>query len=525
MPFPNEHACRLREPGEFQDDSFRRITRETSEGKSFDVIRADRQDTGETQDQSHRYPTSRWSEDEARQHCQEHDGIKFEPASGDEDEEASEIIKINQNQVASPRYFQSLADQVWAVQSPAVLHELSQIVQRAGSMEAVQKVQAQRVERTFNVQERDGVAIVPIMGPIMPRANLFSMISGATSLDMLALDLNKLAGDPNIKSILLNIDSPGGTVTDVDETAGMIAEVASRKRVVAYVGGTAASAAYWLASAANEIVTARTGQLGSIGVVATIAKQKEPDESGNMNFEIVSSGAENKRPDPETDSGRSLILERVDEIERLFVDSVASNRGVDRDTVLKDFGRGNVFVGGSAVRRNLADRTGTFEGVLRELGAEQSSPEQTTAKETEETTMADDPNPAEPQAANAADVVDYCTNAGVPQLAAGLIREQASMETVKQRVSSVGEMQSMSENMVSQNMIDKATADKLLDDALKLGKSPDALSRDLLSASFHRQSPDDAVVTRSTPETGATSDNSEKFLSAAFEPYINSTRN
>jgi len=82
MPYPNEHACRLRSPDEFQKDSFRRIKRE-HKGKEYSVIMGKLKDESAMTEQAYRYPVDTWSEDEARKHCQDHDGIEFAPASDD----------------------------------------------------------------------------------------------------------------------------------------------------------------------------------------------------------------------------------------------------------------------------------------------------------------------------------------------------------------------------------------------------------------------------------------------------------
>ena len=85
--FPNEHACRVREPGDFEEDSFRRITRETDDGKEFAVIVGRLEGEETTTAQSFRYPTSDWTESEARDACESANGIKFEPAEDDDEEE------------------------------------------------------------------------------------------------------------------------------------------------------------------------------------------------------------------------------------------------------------------------------------------------------------------------------------------------------------------------------------------------------------------------------------------------------
>ena len=103
---------------------------------------------------------------------------------------------------------------------------------------------------------RDGVAIIPVAGPIFRQANLFTEFSGATALSDVAANLAAARADSRVRGILLEIDSPGGDVTGLSEAADMIAQLAGEKPVIAYVEGSAHSAAYWLASAASAIVLA-----------------------------------------------------------------------------------------------------------------------------------------------------------------------------------------------------------------------------------------------------------------------------
>lgn len=79
-PYPNEHACRLREPGEFEPNSFRRVSRDHN-GKSYDVIMGKLKGETTMTEQAYRYPKDTWTTAEARAHCKSHDGISFEPAS------------------------------------------------------------------------------------------------------------------------------------------------------------------------------------------------------------------------------------------------------------------------------------------------------------------------------------------------------------------------------------------------------------------------------------------------------------
>lgn len=255
----------------------------------------------------------------------------------------------------------------WAIQ-PEALRQILEIATREHipDFDAVDAKRARRLDGTDSARVRDGVAIVSVVGPIVRYADFFSDISGATSITTLSRDFNAALTDPNVRAIVLSIDSPGGEVAGVNEFAQMIFDARGRKPIVAYVDGMAASAAYWIASAADEIVADATALLGSIGVIATVPN---PGARSAKEINFVSSQSPKKRPDPTTESGKDQMQDLVDRLADVFVETVARNRDVSVDTVLSDFGQGAVFVGRNAIAAGLADRLGNFEGVVAELAA------------------------------------------------------------------------------------------------------------------------------------------------------------
>lgn len=84
MPYPSEHACRIKDPKDFEQDSFRRISQKTEDGKRIDLIIGKLKGESDTTVQAFRYPKDEWTAEEARDHCKAHDGILFEPAEGEE---------------------------------------------------------------------------------------------------------------------------------------------------------------------------------------------------------------------------------------------------------------------------------------------------------------------------------------------------------------------------------------------------------------------------------------------------------
>lgn len=259
----------------------------------------------------------------------------------------------------------------WLITAEA-LETIISVAERTNEKpEAVAARLGKELDNSYAAEQRGNVAIIPVNGPLFRHANLFTMISGATSYDMLARDFQAALDNPAITSILLNIDSPGGDVNGLSELASMIYNARDKKKIVAYVGGTGASAAYWMASSASEIVISDTSMLGSIGTVFTLEKRDTPQ--GVQRFEIVSSQSPKKRPDIMTEAGRSQIQQWADDLSAVFVDTVARNRGVTAETVLSEFGQGDMLVGVRAISAGLADRVGSFEGVIAELNGQQSS--------------------------------------------------------------------------------------------------------------------------------------------------------
>lgn len=230
---------------------------------------------------------------------------------------------------------------------------------------------AQRMEGArYTMLTRDGVAIVPVVGPIFPRANLMTEMSGTgTSAAMLARDLQIARDSAEVGAILLMVDSPGGSPTGINALAEQLLEMRRAKHVLAHVSGSAASAAYWLASAAGEVVVEKTGIVGSIGVVAAISKQVEPSANGELAIEIVSSNAPNKRPDPQADEGVAEIRSLLDSIESQFLIDVARGRKTTVAKVKSDFGAGGMKVGAAAVAAGMADRVQDYDRSYRDLAA------------------------------------------------------------------------------------------------------------------------------------------------------------
>ena len=262
----------------------------------------------------------------------------------------------------------------WHIQADA-LENIMAIAQRQGDVEALQTRVGHQLENTRRVTVRDGVAVVPVTGPIFRYANLFTAISGATSTQVLATDIQEALDNRFVRAIVLDFNTPGGEATGIQELADFIFANRKRKPIKAYGGGSMASAGYWLGSAASEIIVAPTAIVGSIGTVMSWMDTRERDaKAGIRQVEIVSSQSPYKRLDTDSDEGRAKVQAIVDALTDVFVGAVAKHRDISTETVLSDYGQGGVLVGQSAVDAGMADRIGSLESVIAELAGSASAP-------------------------------------------------------------------------------------------------------------------------------------------------------
>jgi ClpP class serine protease len=151
------------------------------------------------------------------------------------------------------------------------------------------------------------------------------------------------------KVMVMHVDSPGGYVAGVRETRRAIARAQEQGiYVIAYVSGMAASAALWLAAAADEVVLSPLAQAGSVGVVVTLARDGEEGST----VEVVSSQTPRKRASTNDSDYIAALQRRVDQLAGIMLGEIAADRGVAVDQL----GDGSVYGAEDAVARGLADR-------------------------------------------------------------------------------------------------------------------------------------------------------------------------
>ena len=215
-----------------------------------------------------------------------------------------------------------------------------------------------------------GVAVIPIVGSMSHRATGIEAMSGMTSYTTLQKQFEAAFNDPNVGSILMDIDSPGGSVAGAFDFRDYLMSKKGTKPVYALARDAMCSAAYLIGSTADKVYATQTARVGSIGVVAM-----HTDASGKMEKEglkptFISAGKFKTAGNPyEKLEGDKLkyLQDSVDESYDMFINAVADARGIDKKVIRDTEAR--VYGGKKAVEIGLADGIRTYESVLAEMSA------------------------------------------------------------------------------------------------------------------------------------------------------------
>lgn len=216
------------------------------------------------------------------------------------------------------------------------------------------------------------IAVIGIRGVIAQHVRQVDDISGpgGTSTERVSLSLRAALDDPAVKAIVLDVDSPGGNTHGVQELAAEIFAARGRKPIIAQVNSTAASAAYWLASQADEIVVTPGGEVGSIGVYGVHKDVSVAAEKQGLKVTFISAGpykVEGNPFEPLSAEAQAYGQTLVDATYDTFVGDVARGRAVKAAAVRGGFGQGRVVLAKDAVREGMADRVGTMDETLRRV--------------------------------------------------------------------------------------------------------------------------------------------------------------
>lgn len=222
------------------------------------------------------------------------------------------------------------------------------------------------------VQKTEGsIAVLPIQGVIGERMNLLDDISGGTSTELISKQFRAMLNDPSVKAIILDINSPGGVARSVEEIAQEIYDARGIKPIVAHINTCAASAAYWIAAQADEVVVTPSGQGGSIGVYTIHEDVSELLAKEGIKETLIYAGefkVMGNSFEPLSAEAKTIMQQRVDELAVSFTRSVARGRGVSLSHVNDRFGQGLMFGADELVERGMADKIESMSETLARFG-------------------------------------------------------------------------------------------------------------------------------------------------------------
>ena len=205
------------------------------------------------------------------------------------------------------------------------------------------------------------VGIVPLRGVVGKSLAPIDKMTGAVDLDDFQRDLDDMENDDEVEVILVDISSPGGTVTGVEEAASRLAR--SSKPTLAFTDTEAASAAYWIGSAADRFVATPSATVGSVGVYMAIPDYSKAFEMEGVRMDVIKSGTLKGAGIPGTSLSEAQRADLQSQVEEIHADFKASVLG-KRSLVSPEDMEGQVFSGRTAARRGLVTGLGTSLAAL-----------------------------------------------------------------------------------------------------------------------------------------------------------------
>lgn len=262
------------------------------------------------------------------------------------------------------RSLEFMLSQAWAIE-PGFHRRMMQVLVRHADGVRLTEAELEAAtgkampSRPAELRVEGRTAIIPIHGVIAHRAGAVGRVSSrvGTSVEHIRADLQEAIDSPDVDSIVLDIDSPGGSVSGIAELGSEIRAAREKKPIVAHSEGLMASAAYWLGSQATRVVASTSAAVGSIGVIS--AFYDDHRAAANQGFDpvvIKSTPAKGGMQANGTmsDADRADVQREVDHYHRLFVEAVADGRGITIEKAA-ELADGRVYIGADAKDRGYVD--------------------------------------------------------------------------------------------------------------------------------------------------------------------------
>lgn len=211
----------------------------------------------------------------------------------------------------------------------------------------------------------DNIGVVDVFGSLVHRSSWLGAASGMTGYEGLAKKLDAMAKDPDVKAILMNVDSPGGEVAGAFDFADKVKQINAIKPIYALASDMMSSAAYLISANATKIIATQTAVIGSVGVVMRAMDMSAFDEKTGIKTTYIYSGdykIDGNPHAPMSEDVKARFQADIDRIYNMFVDVVATGRNIERQDVIDT--KAGTFIGRQAVVAGLADDVMSGEQLL-----------------------------------------------------------------------------------------------------------------------------------------------------------------
>ena len=252
----------------------------------------------------------------------------------------------------------------WASHAPASAEVLAGI--------DTDKLAREARRQTATSVSGGGIAVLPLYGVITQRGNMIEDVSGpgSVSTQKFAAALRQALADESVSQILIDIDSPGGSVYGVAELADEIVAARAQKPIIAIANSLAASAAYWIGCSASEFYVTPGGEVGSIGVWQAHFDYSQALAAEGVTPTLISAGTykvEGNPYAPLEPEAQAFMQSRVDDYFLTFSKAVAKGRGVPIAQVRNGMGQGRVLGADAALEQNMVDGIVTLDETIRKM--------------------------------------------------------------------------------------------------------------------------------------------------------------
>lgn len=263
----------------------------------------------------------------------------------------------------------------WALQPERMAAYAAVLARRYGlgrgaviGHEGEERAEPQSAVKRAGNPRSGSIAVVPVYGTIMQRSSQISICDGGTSTEAVSRALSEANADESISSILLDVDSPGGSVYGVAELAAQIR--ASAKPVYGIANSLAASAGYWLLSQCAEVYVTPGGEVGSIGVWQAHEDWSKAIAEAGVDITLIRAGkykVEGNPYEPLSDDAKAFMQSRVDDYYGAFTRDVAKGRKVAVEQVRSGMGEGRVLGADAAKAAGMVDGVMTMDQLVRHI--------------------------------------------------------------------------------------------------------------------------------------------------------------